>query len=248
MEYIFQNKYIHFKKEGEGPPVILLHGWGVDSNTFLDFIKIIKSAYTVFAIDLPGFGQSEEPSNPYTLDDYVKLIEQFVFDKQLLTPILIGHSFGGRIAIKYACKNPVKKLILIDSAGLKPKFNLIIKCKIIVYKFKKKWYKLTKNVVKYNTLVNNSGSTDYKNASPMMKKTMSNVVGEYLDKHLKKIKCETLIIWGKLDKATPYKDALKMKKKIVNSGLVTFEGVGHFPYIEAKKTFHKVMKEYLEVK
>ena len=248
MEYIFQNKYVHFKKEGEGQPIILLHGWGSNSDTFLDFIKIIKSSYTVFAIDLPGFGQSEEPLNPYNLDDYVKLIEQFVFDKQLLNPILIGHSFGGRIAIKYASKNPVKKLILIDSAGLKPRFHFIVKGKIILYKLKKRWYKLNRNVVKYNNLINNSGSNDYKNASPIMKKTMTNIVNEYLDKHLKKIQCETLILWGKMDNVTPYKDALKLKKKIINSGLVTFEGVGHFPYIEAKKTFHKIIKEYLGVK
>lgn len=74
------------------------------------------------------------------------------------------------------------------------------------------------------------------------------VVGEYLEKDLKKIKHETLIIWGKNDQETPYRDALKLKRKIKNSGLVSLDGVGHFPFIETKRIFNKIVREYLEVK
>ena len=80
-----------------------------------------------------------------------------------------------------------------------------------------------------------------------MKKILVNVTNEYLDKYLKDITCDTLIIWGKKDDVTPYYNAIKLKKKIKNSGLVTLEGVGHFPFIESKKTFNKILKSYLEV-
>ncbi len=248
MDYIYQDKYVYFKKEGNGSPIILLHGWGVDSSCFDDLMDSLKEKYQVFAIDLPGFGKSVEPSDYYVLEDYVGLVEQFVNDKKLANPIILGHSFGGRIAIRYASRHQVSKLILVDSAGMKPKNYVKVKLKIIIYKLKKKWYKLTKNVVKYHALIQKSGSIDYQNASIPMKKTLSKVVGEYLEKDLKKIKHETLIIWGKNDQETPYRDALKLKRKIKNSGLVSLDGVGHFPFIETKRIFNKIVREYLEVK
>ncbi len=247
MDYIFQNKYVYFDKQGKGDPIILLHGWGVDSSIFNDLVNILKEKYLVYSIDLPGFGKSEEPSDYYTLDDYVELLHLFIIDKNIESPIILGHSFGGRIGIKYASLYHANKLILVDSAGLKPKNYLQIKCKICIYKLKKKWYKLTKNVIKYNDLLINSGSSDYKNASQVMKKTMTYVTKEYLDQHLKNIICDTLIIWGKKDDVTPYYNAIKLKKKIKNAGLVTLEGVGHFPFVESKKTFNKIIKSYLEV-
>ncbi|MBS5853145.1 MAG: alpha/beta fold hydrolase [Bacilli bacterium] len=248
MDYIYQDKYVYFKKEGKGSPIILLHGWGVDSSCFNDLIDSLKEKYQVFAIDLPGFGKSAEPSDYYMLEDYVGLVEQFINDKKLINPILLGHSFGGRIAIRYASRHEVSKLILVDSAGMKPKNYVKIKLKIMIYKLKKKWYKLTKNVMKYNALVKKSGSLDYQNASIPMKKTLSKVVSEYLEKDLKKIKNETLIIWGKNDQETPYRDALKLNRKIKNSGLVSLDGVGHFPFIETKRIFNKIIREYLGVK
>ena len=247
MDYIYKNKYVYFEKIGSGNPIILLHGWAASSTIFDSITNILKSKYTVYVIDLPGFGKSEEPDTPYNLDNYVDLLFQFIVDLDIYNPILLGHSFGGRIAIKYASLYKINKLILVDSAGLKQKNYLKTKSKILLYKLKKKYYKITKNVIKYNDLLINSGSTDYKDASIIMKKILVNVTNEYLEKYLKDITCETLIIWGKKDDITPYYNALKLKKKIKNAGLVTLEGVGHFPFIESKKTFNKIIKSYLEV-
>ena len=84
-------------------------------------------------------------------------------------------------------------------------------------------------------------------ASSIMKATLSNITKEDLKDLMKNIKCETLIIWGKDDQETPYKDALKINKLIKNSGLVTLENTGHFPYLENKKQFNKIISEYLQV-
>lgn len=247
MEYIYKNKYVYFEKTGSGNPIILLHGWGVDISIFDSITNMLKTKYTVYAIDLPGFGKSDEPDIPYNLDDYVELLYQFIVDLDIHNPILLGHSFGGRIAIKFASLYKVNKLILVDSAGLKQKNFIKTKSKIILYKLKKKYYKITKNVIKYNDLLINSGSQDYKDASTIMKKILVKVTNEYLERYLKDITCDTLIIWGKKDDVTPYYNAIKLKKKIKNAGLVTLEGVGHFPFIESKKTFNKILKSYLEV-
>ncbi len=229
-------------------PIILLHGWGCDSNTFNEVISYLKEQYLVYAIDLPGFGKSEVMDTYYTLDDYVELIKVFIKDKNIIDPIILGHSFGGRIAIKYASLYKVNKLILVDSAGIRPKNYLYTKIKIMLYKLKKHWYKLTKNVMKYHNLIKNSGSDDYKKASLNMKMTLTKIVNENLDHLLKQIKAETLIIWGKNDNTTPLRDAKKLHRKIKNSGLVVIEGVGHFPYLDAPYYFRQILKAYLGVK
>ena len=117
MDYIYKNKYVYFEKTGSGNPIILLHGWGVDISIFDSITNMLKTKYTVYAIDLPGFCKSEEPDIPYNLDDYVELLYQFIVDLDIYNPILLGHSFGGRIAIKFASSYKVNKLILVDSAG-----------------------------------------------------------------------------------------------------------------------------------
>lgn len=249
MNYIYQKRLVYFEKEGKGDPLILLHGWGTSSKTFQDLKKLLINNYTVYIIDLPGFGQSEEPLLPYTLDDYVDLIDDFIIKNNLENITLLGHSFGGRISIKYVAKNHnIKKLILVDSAGLRPKHFILINFKILLYKIKKRYYKITKQNDKYQHLLNHSGSSDYQNASTIMKQTLSNVVKNYLNKDIKKIKTETLIIWGKDDQITPLKDGKKMHKMIKSSGLVIINDCGHFPYLENPFYFNKVIKHYLGVK
>lgn len=248
MDYIYKAKYVYYTKEGNGEPVILLHGWGMSSKTFIDTINLLKQKYTVYAIDLPGFGKSSEPDNAYRLYEYVQLLNNFISDKNIIKPIIAGHSFGGRIAIKYASlTSNIHKLILIDSAGLKPKHHWLTNFKILKYKLLKKWYRITKNVMGYNNLIKNSGSNDYKQASLVMKKTLSNVVSEFLNTDLKKIKVETLIIWGANDTVTPFRDALKLRRKIKNSGLVVLDDVGHFSYLEARKKYLAIISNYLGV-
>ena len=246
MEYIYQNKIVHYELEGIGPPIILLHGWGQSIKTFSYLRKKLSSSHTVYSINLPGFGQSEEPFNFYTLQDYKNLLYEFVKDNNIISPVVIGHSFGGRIALKYATEDVnIKKLILISSAGVKPHDKFKSKCKIFIYKLKKKYFKITKNIVRYNLLVENSGSYDYKNASPVMKKTLISVVNTYLDKELKNIKCPTLLIWGKNDTVTPVKDAYKIKRKIKHAKLILIEGAGHFSYLDSKRYVSKLISDYI---
>lgn len=248
MNYKYKGLNIEYDIKGKGNPIILLHGWGTSKKTFHHLVEEIKSGYEVHTIDLIGFGKSDEPYKPMTLNDYVYFLRDYILRNNLNNPILLGHSFGGRIIIKYASiYEDIDKIILVDSAGIKKRLNIKTKYKIYRYKFLKKWFKLINNKSKYQKLINQSGSNDYKNATDIMKRTLSLVINEDLKKYIKKIKQETLIIWGKDDKVTPYKDALYMKKHIKNSGLVTIENTGHFPYLENKNYFHIIMKDYLKV-
>lgn len=247
MNYKYRGLNISYDVVGKGKQIILLHGWGTSKKTFVSLVEEIKSNYEVHTIDLIGFGESEEPLKPLCLSDYVLFLRDYIIRYNLQNPIILGHSFGGRIAIKYASLfNDVSKLILVDSAGIK-RVSLKTKYKIIKYKFLKKWYKLIHNQTMYQKLLRNSGSNDYKVATPIMKQTLSLVTKEDLRKYIKKIKTETLILWGHNDKVTPYKDALYLKRHLKNSGLVTFDNTGHFPYLENKSHFNLVLKDYLKV-
>lgn len=248
MTFKYRGLDINYKIEGNGPPIILLHGWGTSMNTFDALTNEIKSKYQVHLIDLIGFGKSDTPINSLNLNDYVLLLYEYIEKQSIENPIILGHSFGGRIAIKYASNfNNISKLILVDSAGIKKRLKLKTKLKIKKYKFQKWWYKITKNVMAYNKLLLNSGSYDYKHAKESMKQTLVKIVNEDLKKNLKKINVDTLIIWGKEDKETPYKDGILMNKLIKNSGLVTMENTGHFPYLENKRYFNIIIKDYLKV-
>ena len=115
------------------------------------------------------------------------------------------------------------------------------------YKLKKKTYKLFKKVNKYQTLIQNSGSNDYKNATPVMKKTLSVITKTFQEKELKNIKTNTLLIWGKNDYTTLYQDGEKMQKLLENSAIVSIENVGHFPFLEKPYHFMCILKTFLEV-
>lgn len=246
MKFIYHDLITNYEVKGHGESVIILHGWNADVSIYESIVNVLKRKYLVYIIDLPGFGESMIPAIPYEIDDYVDFIHSFINDLNIDNPILIGHSFGGRIAIRYATKFKINKLILISSAGIK-RFNIKTKYKIYKYKLKKKYYMLTRNITKLEELQNNSGSTDYQCLNNTMKKTMINIINTNQTKELKNILVPTLLLWGKNDLQTPYKDAILMNKKIKDSGLVTFNHSGHFPFIDEEYLFLKVLSSFLEV-
>lgn len=248
MDFKFHDLNVHYVVEGIGKPVIFLHGWGGNQKTFDRIVPSLINHYTVYRIDLPGFGQSDALIKSFALDDYTTFLENFIRKLKLDSPILIGHSFGGKIILSYLIKNTdVKKAILISSSGIKHPLSLKKRLQVAWFKIRKRWYIYRKDGVALQKLYERSGSEDYRNAGLVMKETLSKIVAKGLQQELKKIKQEVLLIWGKLDKTTPYRDALIMNKRIKNSGLVTFEEAGHFPYLEDPVRFCYVLKNYLEI-
>ena len=230
MYFLYRDYKINYQLEGSGTYLVLMHGWGVDLSTFNNLVERLKAYYTILTFDFLGFGDSSMPTSPLTLKDYVDVTRALIKELKISNPIILGHSFGGRVAIKYANLYDVKLLILFDSAGIKH-FSIAKSFKIYRYKLLKRLYKITSKP-RLEKLVNSSGSSDYQKCTPIMKKTMSNVIKVDLKKDIKKIKCNTLILWGYYDKATPYQDALYMNKYIKGSRLITFFKSGHFPYLD----------------
>lgn len=222
-----------------------MHGWGSDLKSFHPIQNHLAKKFKVYAIDFPGFGQSSEPSENWHTQEYAQLVEEFFRLENIQEPIIFGHSFGGRIGIRLAAKMAVKKLVLIDSAGVKPKRSF-------EYYFKVYSYKLVKNVLKLiaPTLLQKyqekSGSTDYKNASSTMKKILINVVNEDLTNLMPQITAPSLLIWGENDQDTPLYQAKTMEKLIPDSGLVILKKAGHFSHLEKLSEFLTIIDHFLK--
>ena len=112
--------WVNYYAAGEGPPLVLLHGIGLDSASVSWRYALPELAATrrVYAPDLPGHGDSEKPRRRYTTEFYVDVVEQFVERLGLDEPGLVGLSMGGGVALGYALENPVDRLVLVDSYGL----------------------------------------------------------------------------------------------------------------------------------
>lgn len=240
----------HYTVEGEGNPIVLMHGWGCNHTTLASVEKVLLPGMKVYNVDFPGFGLSAEPENVWGVEEYTRLIEKFVEQEGIKNPILLGHSFGGRVGLLYASRNEVNKLILVDAAGVKPTRSLNYYVKVYTYKTLKHILPFVFGKKKGQELLDKyrgkSGSSDYNNSTPKMRAILSKVVNEDLKHVMPMIKCPTLLVWGKNDTATPLKDAQIMEKLIPGAGLVAFEGVGHYCFLENPYQFAAVLKSFLK--
>lgn len=235
---------LHYELSGEkGKDVILLHGWGQNIE-MMDFIaKSLQEHFKVYNIDLPGFGKSEEPKKAYSIADYVLLLREFVIINHIENPILIGHSFGCRIALLYAYKYPVNKMVLTGAAGIMPKHNLKWYFKVYTYKAIKFILKPFKGLTQ--ELKKRAGSSDYKNASEIMKAILVKAVNFDISPYLKDIKPETLLVFGENDEATPLWMGEKMEKEMADATLVIFKSDDHFAYYHQGARFLRVLDAFL---
>ncbi len=173
----------------------------------------------------------------YNLDDYANDIKLLLDSLNIKKCNIIAHSFGGRIAIKLSVKtNLIDKLVLTGSAGLKPKRSL-------KYYFKIYYYKLIKRFLS-DSQKSKFGSEEYRALSGINKKTYHNIVNEYLDSYLSKIKCKTLIVFGENDNETPIYMAKKLNKNIKDSLLYIIKNAGHFCFIDNYYTFNLIVNEF----
>ena len=224
----------------KGKDVVLLHGWGQNIEMMNPIGERLKNDYHITILDLPGFGKSSEPTYDWTIYDYYEMLKEFLKELKIKNPVLIGHSFGGRISIIYASKEKVDKLVLLASPFRKSVKKDTLKIKIL--KFLKK-VPLLKDLEDYaKTKI---GSTDYRNASPVMRKILVNTVNEDLESCVRNIKVPTVLIWGDNDTAVSVEDARYMESIIPDAGLIVYEGCTHYAYLERLGDTVNILKSFL---
>lgn len=232
------------------PPVILMHGWGCNRSTLASVQEVARRCgRRVLNIDFPGFGQSPEPPEVWGVDQYARQIEGLLDHLGISNPILLGHSFGGRIAIIISSRRPVDKLILVDAAGVKPRRKPKYYFKVYTFKAAKcLWRLIFGNEAAQRRIEawrKAHSSADYAAASPRMRAILSKVVNQDLCHLMPLIKAPTLLIWGSNDTATPISDARKMERLIPEAALVEFPGASHFSFLDQPTRFAAVISSFL---
>ncbi len=187
----------------------------------------------VLAPDLPGFGSESEPNHPFSVDDFAEWVEKWINENQLQEINLLGHSLGGRIAIKLVTRGnlQINHLFLCAAAGIKRPKHIKRIIGLTIAKLGNAilsipGLRLLKKVAK-SFLYKILRVHDYEQASPLMQKTLVKVTQEDLKPVLNIINVPTDIFWGDNDKMTPIADAHIMKKEIKGSELHIFPGIGH---------------------
>ncbi len=232
--------------------LLCLHGWGGSKESFTELRDALKgSDLEILTPDLPGFGDESEPDRPWTTDDYVQWVVDF-YRKHHLSGrrlFLLGHSHGGRIAIKIAARNllPIDHLYLCAAAGIRhPRhFKRIIGLMLAkTGKFflsipgMKAFQPLGKKFLYKLVRVH-----DYEKASPVMRETLINVSAEDLTSLLHLIKTPTDIFWGDADGMTPVSDGYLMKKMIPKSELHVFPGIRHGVHRERAPEISRIIRK-----
>ena len=246
---------INYEQKGSGELIVLLHGWGSNIKLFANLIDLLAQKYTVVAMDMPGFGESDERPSAWGVYDDIQFVIDFLKDYDTKQVMFLGHSFGGRVIIKLNSRSDlpfdITKVILVDSAGIMPPKSNKKSLRTYYYKAGKAF--LSNGLVKKiapDALENfrkKMGSADYAAASPLMRQVLVKVVNEDLEPLIPNIKCPTLLVWGTNDTATPLSDGEKMEKLIKDSGLVKLEGAGHYSFLEQQFLFNRVMCSFMKI-
>ncbi|CAA6826659.1 MAG: Alpha/beta hydrolase fold protein [uncultured Aureispira sp.] len=247
---IIDDMLVHYRDEGEGEPIVLLHGAFSSLHTFNEWSKILQKNYRVISLDLMGFGLTgPNKTGDYTIGNHIRVLKRFFNILGLKKAHLVGSSLGGWLAWEFTYRYPqrINKLVLVDSAGFLDKENMplpfklaqsplagrvlkyIVRKSILEQFVKQVYYDIskinTKLVDRYFDLFTREGNSqafvDLVNA-PYQENT----------NFLSKIKHSTLIMWGREDAWIGAINAYLFDKMLPNSELIIYEEVGHLPMEE----------------
>lgn len=253
------NLEVNYKEEGEGNSLLILHGWGGSSDSWKDVQDFLsRRGYRVIVPNLPGFGKSHTPPEPWSIEDYIEFLRKFTEELELKQFFLIGHSFGGSLAVKLSSEHreSVRKLALCDSAGIRPRPGLKEKLIYFVTRIGRLVLR-RKFLIKSQTQAENLfyallRHKDYSKANRTMKETMQKVLSYYdfpderdtFYQDLSKVKTQTLIVWGKEDKMLPVNFSLIFKEEIKNSKRVILSETGHSPNLDTPERLSKILLKF----
>jgi pimeloyl-ACP methyl ester carboxylesterase len=244
MFFVHKGVSVHYRRQGDGPPLLLLHGWGADGGVFSAAAEHFSKRFDVIIPDFPPFGLSSELEGDYTVDDYKDLVLSLMDALGIGKADIICHSFGGRVGAKLAAGHPERagKIVFCASAGLPYKKSLGRSLKKARYRLARLLASL--GIIKKERL-KKYFSLDYRVLPENMRGTFKNIVSEDLTETISKIRSPSLIIWGDKDRQTPYYMAKRWQELVKGSALVTMHGYGHYCFLDDAERFLRACDEFL---
>lgn len=255
---------VHYRINGEGEPLVLIHGTGASLHTWEGWTEILEKDFKVISLDMPAFGLTgPNPKRVYTLEYYAKFLDAFLEKIEVDQFCIAGNSLGGGIAWKYAAlfPNKVKSMILIDPMGYPREGELPFALRLAANKYAGQYLK----TVTPKSLFYKSMNEVYHNDELVT----DELVNRYYDLYLREgnrqafvdramaietvdtteiatIKTPTLILWGENDEWISPKDAPKFKRDIEGSELILYPNAGHVPMEELPKLTAHDARIFLE--
>lgn len=233
--------------------LVILPGWGGSHETWRDFAKLTEQYFSsVKVIDLPCFGASPCPPTAWGVEDYANYVHNEIEKLHLENIVLLGHSFGGQVAVKFISEHPenIKKLILSGPAVFRPPFSFRKFIFGWLAKFGKKVFSLpfaekgsvfAKKLL-YNKLI---GSTDYVESAGVKREIFKKIIRQDLRHLLPKIETPTLILWGEKDTYVPVKNGKQMFKMMPKSYLHIVKKGGHGLHINNQEEMILTIQHFL---
>jgi len=257
-KFLIRGVECNFKVAGEGNPLLILHGWGGSSDSWTEVSrKLAANGYKVVCPDLPGFGKNPPPLKPWSTKDYFAWVKDYIEKNIDSNFFLLGHSFGGKIAIPLSLEmeDKISGLILIAPAIFSSKANLRGKIFATLWKIifplislflKFKIFKKLYNFLRYIFYSFFLRNPQYLKLNLTMRKTIAIVNKEDFSSLLSKIKVKTLILWGENDKILPLKQAFLIKEKLKNADLKILKKVGHSPNLQTPDLLGEIIFQFVK--
>ncbi len=249
-EIIVDGLLVKYIKAGHGRTVLLLHGWADNAQTFEYLIKQLESSYSVIAVDLPGFGNSQAPEAAWDLTDYAAWLESFNNKLDIDPYAVVGHSNGGALAIHATAMNKLnpEKLVLLAASGIRNsgsirKFSIKVIAK--TGKALTFWLPVTIRRRLQQYLYGTVGSDML--VSAHMKETFKKTVKQDIQDDAAKLKVKTLLIYGDNDKATPaHEIGQRFNELIKDSQFQIITDAGHFVHHDEADSVSNIIKEFIK--
>ena len=241
---------VNVEQSGAGPALLLLHGWGGSARSFASLMPALTQAFSVCAFDFPGFGLSALPPVTWGVSDYVAFVCHLMQRLEIGRAHLLGHSHGGRISIALAagCPQTVERLVLVDSAGIRPPRTLSLRARGLLARTARRvlTHRLAGEPGRRTlaALYQRLGMSDYANAGAL-RATFVRLVNEDLSGLLPSICAPTLVVWGEDDRETPLWMGRRMANEIPGAELVVLPHAGHYSYLDQPRAFEQRVLAFL---
>lgn len=254
---------IHYRDEGEGFPIVLIHGTGSSLHTWDEWVKLLKNNYRVIRLDLPAYGLTgQDPLKRYTSLDYVTLLDEFLNQLGVNAFHLAGNSLGGQVSWLYAANhsNKVNKLVLIDPSGFPfdqtPNIVLLAKTpglNLFARYFTPRFFveQNLREVYFDNTRLEETTIDRYRDLTLLEGNRQAFIDRAFIEREnhtdqLPKIKSPTLVLWGEEDEWIPVSDAEKFRAVIMDSKVVIMPETGHVPMEERPHESLAIFLEFIQ--
>src|SRR5487761_1611145 len=240
------------EREGSDPPVLLLHGWGANAASFTGLLRLATTGRRLVALDLPGFGESPMGVTEWTTTKYAALVGDLIRDRDWGTVSVLGHSFGGGIALRVAGATgaPLDRLLLCAASGVRAPNSGGVTAKVRVFRGLRRGLELALPAGPADSAVEwlrqRMGSADYRAAGPL-RPLLVRTVQEDLSAVAERVQVQTLIIWGGRDTELPLDPfGHRLQRLVRDSALVEFETSGHFPFVDEPARFAAVFDSFVD--